>query len=569
MPPVQAPLLQAEQLPAASSQGSTTAPSAQPKSVTDRHIAQVTLPISASITDDADANAIEQTRAYFAAQQHARQRNKPIVDHKAEQRVARDAEIALIEENNAWFRLQRGMKMAAVMNARVQLQLKWYLSHKQYMTRVMKRAAPLLPFILDELEQKNMPSEIALLPIVESAYQTFAYSHGRASGMWQIIPSTGRRLGLKQNWWYDGRRDIVESTKAATHYLATLAQQFNGDWELALAAYNAGPGKIRAAIRYNQKKGRPTDFWHLSRIRPETRDYVPKLLALKALFTHPAKYGFNLLYIEDQHRYQVVELDSQIDLALAAELAGVSTAQMYQMNPAFNRWATAPNGPHRLLLPANKVAQFKQKLAKLPRSKRINWVRYRIKKGDTLSQIAHKYRTSTRLIKNINKIRRSSIRAGRYLLIPTATRSITQYSLSLSARLNKIRNTRRRGHKLKYRVKFGDSLWTIARKYHVSTRSLAKWNGMAPTDTLSIGQKLVIWKSRTKASARRVSLLDIQPQNRLHALRYTVRKGDSLSRIASRFKLRISDIKKWNRVGKYLHPGQKLKLLVDITRQSG
>ncbi len=570
MPPAQAPLAQVGVKPIASEQALSAQPLAQPKSRPSINIAAAASASIPPIGDDLDASAIEQTRAYFAAQQkHTQILARQAADEKAEQAVAHDAEIALIEENNAWFRLQRGMKMKPVMNARVQLQLKWYLSHKEYMARVMKRAAPLLPFILDVLEQKDMPSEIALLPVVESAYQTFAYSHGRASGMWQIIPSTGRHLGLKQNWWYDGRRDIVESTKAATHYLATLAQQFNGDWELALAAYNAGPGKIRSAIRYNRKKGRATDFWHLSRIRPETRDYVPKLLALKELFTHPAKYGLDLLYIEDQHRYQVVELDSQIDLALAAELAGVSTEQMYQMNPAFNRWATAPKGPHRLLLPAEKVAQFKQKLAKLPRSKRINWVRYRIRNGDTLSQIARKYRTSTRLIKNINKIRHSSIRAGKYLLIPTATRSITQYSLSQSARLNKIRNTRRRGRKLSYRVKSGDSLWTIARKYRVKTRSLAKWNGMAPTDTLSIGQKLVIWKSRGKAQARRVTMFDAQPKNRMHALRYTVRKGDSLSRIATRFKLRVSDIKKWNRVGKYLHPGQKLKLFVDITRQSG
>ena len=512
--------------------------------------------------DDLDALAIEQTQAYFETA------FKP-QPTRAQQKIAQDAELALIEQNNAWKRLQHGMKMNPVMNKRVQLQLEWYLQHREYLARVMKRAAPILPFILDVLEQKNLPSEIALLPIVESAYQTFAYSHGRASGMWQIIPSTGRHLGLKQNWWYDGRRDIVESTRAATHYLQTLAQQFDGDWELALASYNAGPGKIRSAIRYNKKKGRKTDFWHLSRIRPETRDYVPKLLALKELFAHPQKYQLDLLYIEDEHSYQVVEIDSQIDLALAAELAGVSTEQMYQMNPAFNRWATAPNGPHRLLVPADKVESFRQKLAKLPRSKRINWLRYKIKNGDTLSQIARKYRTSTALIKSVNKIRHNNIRAGKYLLIPTATKSITQYSLSQGSRLSKIKNTKRKGKKLTYRVKSGDSLWTIARKYRVNTRSLAKWNGMAPTDTLSIGQKLVIWKKSGKATARRVTLFDTQPENRMHALRYTVRKGDSLSRIASKFKLRVADIKKWNRIGKYLQPGQKLKLYVDITRQSG
>jgi len=483
--------------------------------------------------------------------------------------IVQDAEIALQNENNAWTRLQAGMQMDSVMNNRVKVQLDWFLAHRGYLDRVMKRAEPILPFILDVINEKNLPTEMALLPIVESAYQAFAYSHGRASGMWQIIPSTGKYLGLKQNWWYDGRRDIIESTHAATNYLQSLAKQFDGDWELALASYNAGPGKIRSAIRYNKKKGKKTDFWHLTRIRRETRDYVPKLLALKELFANPEKYQLDLLHVEDDHQYEIVELDSQIDLALAADLAGITTEQLYQMNPAFNRWATAPKGPHRLLLPKENTQQFKENLAKLPKSKRINWVRYKIKNGDTLSQIARKYRTSTALIKNVNKIKKSNIRAGKYLLIPTSTKSIQQYSLSKNSRQSKIQNTARSGTKLTHTVKSGDSFWSISRKYNVNSRSVAKWNGMAPIDTLRIGQKLVIWK-KTKAKVQRVSLVgNSGPQQKMHALRYTVRKGDSLSRIADKFNLRVTDIKKWNKVGKYIQPGQKLKLYVDITRQSG
>lgn len=482
-----------------------------------------------------------------------------------------EVETALAEQKNAWIRLQKGMQMNKVDNKRVKAQLDWYLKHRSYLDRVMKRAEPILPFILDEIEKKGLPTELALLPIVESAYQAFAYSHGRASGMWQIIPSTGRHLGLKQNWWYDGRRDIIESTRAALTYLDTLAGQFNQDWELALASYNAGPGKIRSAIRYNKKKGRKTDYWSLTRLRRETLDYVPKLVALKAIFADPDKYGIDLLHIEDEHSYEIVELDSQIDLALAADLAGLTTEQLYQLNPAFNRWATAPNGPHRLLLPKENVAQFKQQLAELPKSKRINWVRHKIQSGDTLSQLAEKYRTTAALIRQVNEIRGNSIRAGKYLLIPTATRSLKEYGLSQSVRLSKIRNTQRGGssQKTTYTVKSGDSFWSISRKYGVSTRSLAKWNGMAPIDTLRIGQKLVIWKKSGNAKAKKVSLLSASPQNKLHALRYTVRKGDSLSRIADKFNIRVSDIKRWNKVGKYLQPGQKLKLYVDVTRQSG
>jgi membrane-bound lytic murein transglycosylase D len=483
--------------------------------------------------------------------------------------IRQQVDAALQQENNAWTRLQNGMRMKPVLNARVREQLDWYLSHREYLNRVMHRAKPVLPFILDVLEEYDIPSEMALLPIVESAYQAFAYSHGRASGMWQIIPSTGRHLGLKQNWWYDGRRDIIESTRAAARYLKELAGQFDGDWELALAAYNAGPGKIRSVRRYNRKKNRPTDFWSLKKLRRETRDYVPKLMALKEIFQNPRKYEIDLLHIEDERSYAIVELDSQIDLALAADLAGISTEELYQLNPAFNRWATPPEGPHRLLLPRESMDRFNEGLAKLPKSKRINWVRYKIRRGDTLSQIADRHRTTARLIRKVNGIRGNNIRAGKYLLIPTATRSLKQYTLSQNARLNRLQNTPRGSRKITHQVRKGESFWSISRKYGVSTRSLARWNGMAPIDTLRVGQKLVIWK-RGKAQARRVSLLPQSPASgKLYPLRYTVRKGDSLSRIANKFNIRVADIRKWNRLGKYLQPGQKLKLYVDITRQSG
>ena len=488
---------------------------------------------------------------------------------RAESEAVAAIEAALLQtrqKNNAWYRLQQGMQLTPVDNARVKTQLKWYLDHPGYLQRVMERARPILPFVLDELEKRNLPSELALLPIVESAYQAFAYSHGRASGMWQIIPSTGRFLGLKQNWWYDGRRDIIESTHAAISYLDSLAQEFDGDWELALAAYNAGPGKIRSAVRYNKKRKRKTDFWHLTKIRNETRAYVPKLFALREIFSHPEKYELDLIPVGNEVSYEVVELDGQIDLALAADLAGITINQLYQLNPAFNRWATAPNGPHRLLLPRDKAEQFKQGVAKVPPSKRINWVRHKIRNGETLSHISKKYRTTVGLIKKVNNIRGNQIRAGKYLMVPTATKSLNTYALSESSRKAAIQNTNRSGQKRIHIVRRGQSLWSISRDYNVNTRALAKWNGIAPIDTLRVGQKLVVW-TRSDLS-QSVSINQTRPSNALHKLRYTVRKGDSLYLIANRFNIRVADIKRWNRVGKYLHPGQKLKLYVDITSQS-
>lgn len=507
--------------------------------------------------------------AILKKQQQAAQHQLVIEQANIEkERVALEL-VELKKQNDAWYRLRQGMQLESVDNSRIQAQLKWYLKHRDYLTRVMQRAAPILPFVLNELEKQNLPTELALLPIVESAYQAFAYSPGRASGLWQIIPATGRYLGLQQNWWYDGRRDIIDSTRAAIQYLVSLSGQFDGDWQLALAAYNAGPGRIRAAIRYNKQKDRPTDFWHLTKIHKETTDYVPKLMALKELFENPEKYDLELFPINNKDDYVSVELDGQIDLALAADLADITINELYQLNPAFNRWATPPNGPHRLLLPLEKADAFKVALKAVPPEKRINWVRHKIKAGENLGTIARQYQSTTALIKNVNNIKGSQIRAGKYLMVPTATRSLKTYTMSQNARLNKIQNKPRAGTKKVHVVRSGQSLWEISRNYGVTIASLAKWNGMAPIDTLSVGQRLVVWTKGAATKAQQASLSTSSPSKTVRALRYTIRKGDSLSRIADRFNIRVSDIKRWNKVGKYIQPGQTLKLFVDITQQSG
>jgi len=473
--------------------------------------------------------------------------------------------------DDIWARLSKGMKLPKADNRRIRVQREWYVKHKDYLQRVMLRAKPLLHYILNEVDKKNLPTELALLPIVESAYQTYAYSHGRASGIWQIIPSTGRHLGLKQDWWYDGRRDLFLSTKAALSYLESLSKQFKGDHVLALASYNAGPGKIRSAVRYNKKKKRLTDFWHLTRIRPETRDYVPKLYALKQIFSDPEKYGINLIDIPDEPGFDLVTIKKQIDIAKAAELSGISLDEFYTLNPAFNHWATPPKGQYHFLLPLGKKQLFEKNYAKLPASEHIKWVRHKIKNGETLSQIAANYNTRIHLIKSVNKIHKNQIRAGKHLMIPTSTRSLRQYAQSSASRLAKIQNTVRGKSKTTHIVKAGDSLWTISRHYGVSHKSLAKWNGMAPIDTLRLGRKLVIWNSKKSTATQntKVSLTSFKaPQSRIRKLRYTVRQGDSVARIASKFNLSIRDIKKWNKIGKYIQPGQKLKLWVDVTTQS-
>jgi membrane-bound lytic murein transglycosylase D len=480
-----------------------------------------------------------------------------------------DAESELVLQN-LWDRLRMGFQLNHD-HPGIKGELNWYSTHQAYLDRVVDRARPYLHMIVTEIEKRGMPTEIALLPIVESAFQPFAYSHGRAAGIWQFIPGTGRLYGLKQNWWYDGRRDIYASTQAALNYLQKLSNDFNGNWQLALAAYNSGEGTVAKAIRKNLRKGKPIDFWSLDLPR-ETQGYVPKLLAIAAIIADPSAYGITLESIKNNPKLVKVDIDDQIDLSLAAELAGISVEEIYRLNPGFNRWATDPNGPHYLLLPIDRENRFAEQLASLAPEKRITWSRHRIRHGETLAGIAKRYHTTTKVLRQVNNIRGNMIRAGRNLIIPAALNSPDTYVLSAEQRKKKIQNKTRNGRKIRYTVKSGDSFWKIARRYGVGVRKLASWNAMAPRDPLRAGQKLVIWTDKNHVAMMNPSRIATPPQNQIQrSIHYIVRKGDSLARIAKKFKVTISQLRRWNRLSKsrYLQPGQKLKLFIDVTRQSG
>ncbi len=471
-----------------------------------------------------------------------------------------------------WGRTLSNFKLSIPNNSRIDHELKWFTSHAGYVKRIQTRAQPYLYFILEEVEKRGMPSELALLPVVESAFQPFAYSPGQAAGLWQFIPSTGKYYGLKQNWWYDGRRDVVSATRAALDYLQALANRFDGDWELALASYNAGAGTVSKAIKKNQRRGKATDFWSLSLPR-ETKSYVPRLLAFARLLSESDKLGIHFAPLPNQPHFASVDINSQLDLALAAEMAEITIQDLYHLNPGFNRWATDPQGPHRLQLPVNKVEIFKKKLAALDDSKRLSWKRYKIKNGDNLGAIAHKHNTTVAALQQVNKIRNTRIRAGKHLLIPISTKNQNHYAFSAQQRKNRIQNSAKNGHKISYTVRPGDTLWDISRSYNISHRKLAKWNGMAPRDILRPKQKLVIWVKKKQTKNITIAALPPHinrgPTTKRNTVNYRVRKGDSLSRIASRFNVSVRDLKKWNSLpSKYLQPGQKVKLYVDITQQA-
>jgi len=467
--------------------------------------------------------------------------------------------------DDIWDRLFAGYALHKPYNKRFAREYNWYRKHPEYLERVQERAEPYLHFILEEAEKRNMPTELVLLPVVESAFQPFAYSPGRAAGLWQFIPSTGRMYGLHQNWWYDGRRDVMASTRAALDYLQSLAKRFDGDWNLALASYNAGAGTVRRAIRKNKKKKQPTDYWSL-KLPKETMTYVPRLLAISQIFSGADEIGLTLRPIANEPQLAQVSIDNQIDLAKAADMAGITIEELYQLNPAYNRWATEPGKKAHLVVPVDNKMSFLQQLVQLDPNDLVEWQRYKIKKGDVLGKIAKKHNTTVDIIKDINKLKNSRIRAGKHLLIPVASKNSDAYKLSVAQRLKNKQSVKRKGSKVEHVVQPGDTLWDIARSYKVSHKRIASWNGIAPGDPLHIGQKLVLWTE--KSSNKTLLALNDTPANRTSNIRYTIRKGDSLWRIADKFNVSVSDLKRWNSLNKrHLQPGETLKLKVNITEQ--
>jgi membrane-bound lytic murein transglycosylase D len=458
-------------------------------------------------------------------------------------------------QRDTWAALRDGFMLEDTAHKSVQKAIARYSRSPRDVKDIFVRGKPYMTYILDEVSQRGFPTEIVLLPFVESGFDPFAFSHGRAAGLWQFIPGTGRIYGLDQDWWHDERRDIISSTEAALDHLDKLYQQFDGDWLLALAAYNSGSGTVRSAIRRNRKAGKPTDFWHLKLPR-ETRAYVPRLLAISAIVRHPEKYGVSLPSLPAETAFAVVDTDGQLDIAVAAELAGITTDALHRLNPGFNRWATHPDGPHRLLVPKTSADVFRDNLSAMPKDERTRWVRHRINKGETLSHIAQKYDTTVAVLRSTNQLPGTTVRAGRHLLVPVASRDTSQYAAIRAATAA----PRGRGSKTTYRVQDGDNLWGIAKKHDVTVHQVARWNRLGTRGIIRPGQELVIWLKNGGE----------KHDKRLRSIRYTVRNGDSLYLISRKFSVSVAELRSWNNLdkNKYLQPGQKLTLYVDVTRLS-
>ena len=452
-------------------------------------------------------------------------------------------------------------------NPRIQSHIDWISQRPDYLASISKRAEPFLYLVVSELEKEEVPIEIALLPIVESDYYPFSYSHGTATGIWQFITSTGRMYGLDEDWWQEDRRDVLASTKAAVRYLKDLNRMFDGDWLLSIAAYNAGPGRVQRAIDKNRNQGKRTDFWSLD-LPKETEKYVPKLLALGKVLKNPERFNQKLIKIENKPYLEPINLESQFDLALIAQWTNLSIDEIYSFNPGLKRWATPEALPYTILLPVDVVGDFKEILTNQKNRPKVSWTRYKVKEGDSLSIIAQNFNTTINQIQSVNNINGSLIKANSYLIVPLARESEGYYSLSDAQREKSRLNATKNSDKLIYKVVSGDSLWKISRNFDVTVNDLVRWNKIVPTAPLSIGKELVILidaKEKTELAKITNTGIDINRK-----IVYTVRSGDNLSLIAQKYKVKVSQIRDWNDLNEtdILQPGDKLTITINVVNSN-
>jgi membrane-bound lytic murein transglycosylase D len=455
-------------------------------------------------------------------------------------------------------RIRAGYALPDAYNDDVAREIENYRSRPDYLDRTFRRGTRYLHYIVSEIERRGMPMELALLPVVESAFNPVAYSRSHAAGLWQFIPSTGKHFGLEQNWWIDERRDVIKSTSAALDYLQYLNGHFNGDWFLAIAAYNGGEGTIGKAIRQNAARGRPTDFFSLN-LRAETRNYVPKLLAISRIVANPKAYGLQFSVIPNQPFFTVVDPGQQVDLGEAARMAGISSDDVFALNPAFNRMKTPPNGPHRLLLPIDNAQAFQQAYTSgtvppsaVPAQTEV-LVGHRVRRGESLSAIARRYGVSVAALRDANQLGTTVIHPGDKLTIP-GSETLVPARPGLPEQARTPRSTAS-----VHKVRSGDTLWGVARRYGVTVPQLAAANEISAQSTLKVGTRLKIPGRNSAAQAETTRVT------------YKVRRGDTLSQIAQKFDVSVRQLMSWNdiRRSNALRAGQRLVLYVDPGKASG
>ncbi|WP_225085502.1 murein transglycosylase D [Pectobacterium colocasium] len=391
-----------------------------------------------------------------------------------------------LAQRDLWNFIGDELKMEVPDNARIREQKTRYLKNKSYLHDVTLRAEPYMYWIVEQIKQRKMPMELVLLPIVESAFDPSATSSANAAGLWQIVPGTGRNYGLKQNQWYDGRRDVIASTTAALDMMQRLNTMFDGDWLLTVAAYNSGEGRVMQAMKANKAKGKSTNFWALALPR-ETSIYVPKMLALSDILKNSKKYGVSLPQPNESRALAKVELGQQIELTQAAEMAGLSLNKLKSYNSGYKRNVTAPNGPHYIMVPKAHVEQLKDSLAdgdiaaiqptRLAQAQTTPAPQqYKVRSGDTLSAIAARLNVSTKDLQSWNNLRSAgALKVGQTLQVAKASGNSSSIT---------------------YQVRKGDSLASIAKRHGVNIADVMRWNTVINKNAnIQPGDRLTLYVS--------------------------------------------------------------------------
>jgi membrane-bound lytic murein transglycosylase D len=455
-------------------------------------------------------------------------------------------------ELDLWERLRAGFAMQVPADPQIAQELRWYLDHPLFLERALERGGRYLFYILNEVERRGLPTELALLPIVESAFQTNAVSRSNAVGLWQFLAETGKDYGLQQTAWVDQRRDVIDSTRAALDYLTDLSQQFNGDWALALAAYNGGPGYISRMCEANRANGRGAGFMDLP-LRGETRCYVPKLLALRQLLDNPEAYGISLPDIPNAPYFAALDVDGAIRLDMLAAVQDFSPEEIRTLNAGFHRGSTPPGGPHRLLVPANLAEETRRQLATLPRytlsadpvvsdlpQRRVQWRRHQVRPGETLTGVAQHYRVSISALRQANGLHTGMLKQGQDLLIPVAYAADTKPGPSRGCD----------GERIVHRVVAGDTLWGIARRYQVDPKRIGACNQQITNGKLVIGEQVHVFRAAEATAVADATRRQV----------YTVQAGDNAWRIAQNFGISLEQLQRWNgtRQTQAVKPGDRL-----------
>jgi membrane-bound lytic murein transglycosylase D len=398
--------------------------------------------------------------------------------------------------HDLWERIRAGFAMEEIDSPLVARHEAWYLNRPEYVQRMVERSRLYLYFVVEELEKRGMPTEIALLPMIESAYNPQAYSRMRAAGMWQFISSTGKKYGLQQNFWYDGRKDVLAATRAALDYLQFLHECF-GDWELALAAYNYGEGGVQRAITKNRMKHKPTDYASL-KLPKETRNYLPKLQAVKNIISNLDTLGFELEPVPDRPYFGVVNAPGHMDVIKAAQLADMPVEEFRSLNPGYNRPVIIKANARQILLPIDKVDEFQANLESNA-DPLVTWQTYTLRKGETLEKVAAKFNIGADRLKEVNGLTRyKRIQPGQMLLVPLEEQDMAT-NLDETFTLSDFQaSPEEYSASVRYRVRSGDTLSSIARQHHTSVARIKTINGLK-SNQLRVGQKLVMYQDARPA----------------------------------------------------------------------